>query len=75
METTKALKTKPQNRNGLTILGSLFPKNVLMSQSLPKDNAPDNIKNKSTPHLKQLARMSDTNQLNEGMTAKSAKVT
>ncbi len=46
------LNTNPQNRNGIVIRGSLFLRNDLISQTRPRDNAPDNIKNKGTPTLK-----------------------
>lgn len=45
------LKINPQNKNGATIRGILFPKNVFMSQTLPSDRAPESIRNKSTPIL------------------------
>ena len=46
-----ALKTKPQNRKGNVMRGKRFSKNGRIDQSLPKDKAPDNIKNKGTPTL------------------------
>ena len=46
------LNVIPQNRNGEIILGNLFDKNDFIVQSLPRDRAPDNTKNKSTPILK-----------------------
>lgn len=41
-----------QKMNGETIRGNLFPKNVLISHTRPRESAPDNIKNRSTPILK-----------------------
>ena len=65
--TTKRLKTNPQNKKGPAILGNRFPKNDLMSQTRPNDNAPESIKNKSTPKRKQLPITSDIIQLKESI--------
>ena len=42
---------KPQNMNGAAMRGRRLPRNDLMSQTRPSDNAPDSIKNMSTPIL------------------------
>lgn len=42
---------KPQNMNGAAMRGRRLPRNDLMSQTRPNDNAPDSIKNMSTPIL------------------------
>ena len=47
---------------------NLFDKKDLMDQSLPKDRAPESIKNKSTPILEQLLKKSAINQLKDGTT-------
>lgn len=55
----------PQSTKGKTIRGILLDKNGLISHTLPNDNAPDNIKNTLTPHLKNVPKKSPTNQLKE----------
>lgn len=64
--------TDPQNRNGATILGIRFPKNSLIVQTRPNDNAPANIKNKSTPNLKQFPVICAKIHLKEGIALYSA---
>ena len=50
------LKTKPQNRKGNTMRGKRLSKNDLIDQSLPRDKAPDSIKNNGTPNLQHECR-------------------
>lgn len=63
------LNTNPQNRNGIVIRGSLFLRNDLISQTRPRDNAPDNIKNKGTPTLKVDPKKHEMSHFPEGMAA------
>ena len=50
-----------QNTNGYMILGKRLPKKSFISQSRPRDNAPDSIKNKSAPILNELFAKSSQN--------------
>lgn len=53
--------TIAQNTKGFMILGKRFPKKSFISQSRPRDSAPDSIKNKSTPILNELFAKSSQN--------------
>ena len=64
--TKNIVSTILQNANGIIIRGNLLPKNGFISQTLPKDNAPDSIKNKSTPILGTLPKIKVIIQLNVG---------
>ena len=48
------LNISAQKRNGFKRRGIRFEKKPLMSQSRPRSNAPDNIKNNAMPILKKL---------------------
>lgn len=68
------LKTKPQNKNGAIILGSLFPKKDRIDHSRPSERAPDSIKNNTTPVLKSRIMKSNINHTGEGRTPYSLTI-
>ena len=63
---------KPQNINGSTIREILFDKNSFIVHDLPNDSAPANIKNRSTPNLKQFPVIWEKIQFAEGIKLYSA---
>ena len=60
-------KTMTQNTKGIEILGILLTKNDFKSVERPNTNAPDIIRNKSTPKRKSAAIKSVKSHLNESI--------